>query len=362
MNATLPQLSRSRDLVVLLAISTLATSTSCTRLAPDHACTTSRFVDALAGCASKERAPYALPFRQRHLTRITQGFHGSRTHGIQMPFALDFACEEGEPIVAARGGRVWEKREDSFTECADPSCDTEANYVIIDHGDGTFAGYHHLTPFGVVVEEGDSVCRGEVIGICGKSGYTVGPHLHFEVIDSTQRTIPPRFVEAMGSNSQGFVVPRTTYMSRNEREIGCETSSYSTLGPLAFIHQGITLDHALERVYSSGDSPFVLSGTYRGGLTHVAIHRKSAARRDDPWHTVCMPLTQERRFRVELDWSQPGFVPGRQWLMITGADASCHTPGWAWSYWIQWRPPEGVRPLHTPSMRENTGRESLRLP
>jgi murein DD-endopeptidase MepM/ murein hydrolase activator NlpD len=58
---------------------------------------------------------------------------------------------------------------------------SEANFVTIQHDDGSMAHYWHLQKNGVVVNLGDTVKTGQVIGYSGNTGYSAFPHLHFEV-------------------------------------------------------------------------------------------------------------------------------------------------------------------------------------
>ena len=127
-----------------------------------------------------QRAPvHRIPFPAGYKTKVTQGFHGAETHGNAEAFAVDLLCEEGDPVTASHSGKVWSIKEDSNHGCADPICQNDANYVILDHGDGTFSHYHHLRYLGALVKPGDDVCAGQIIGICGTTGYSGGPHLHF---------------------------------------------------------------------------------------------------------------------------------------------------------------------------------------
>ena len=52
------------------------------------------------------------------------------------------------------------------------------NYIMIDHGNGKISIYAHLS--GLIVEEGQQVQAGQIIGFVGTTGYSTGPHLHFE--------------------------------------------------------------------------------------------------------------------------------------------------------------------------------------
>ncbi len=52
------------------------------------------------------------------------------------------------------------------------------NYIMIDHGNGKISIYAHLS--GIIVEAGQEVKAGQVIGYVGTTGYSTGPHLHFE--------------------------------------------------------------------------------------------------------------------------------------------------------------------------------------
>lgn len=83
---------------------------------------------------------------------------------------IDIATDGGTPVRAVAAGKVvvaW-KRPDNV-----------GWHIILDHGGGVSTMYGHLSRF--FVEEGDSVERGDVIGAAGDTGFSFGPHLHFEV-------------------------------------------------------------------------------------------------------------------------------------------------------------------------------------
>ncbi|MFC1530719.1 M23 family metallopeptidase [Gemmatimonadota bacterium] len=93
-------------------------------------------------------------------------------------YAYDFLMPIGSEIVAVRGGTVAFVREE-FTD-ADKGLE-QGYVVVIDHGDGTFAGYGHITHEGVLVEQGEQVAQGESLARSGNSGASTIPHLHFQV-------------------------------------------------------------------------------------------------------------------------------------------------------------------------------------
>jgi murein DD-endopeptidase MepM/ murein hydrolase activator NlpD len=102
----------------------------------------------------------------------TSGF-GLRSHPIfgdeRMHAGIDIVGPTGAPIYAADDGVVvsagWRGG--------------YGNATVIDHGDGLATLYAHQSRLGVV--PGERVERGQVIGMIGSSGFSTGPHLHFEV-------------------------------------------------------------------------------------------------------------------------------------------------------------------------------------
>lgn len=104
--------------------------------------------------------------------RIISGF-GNRYHPIfgynRFHSGIDIVASYGTPVKAADGGQV-----------------VQAGYfggygysVMLYHGGGFATWYAHLSSINVSM--GQSVQRGQVIGLVGSTGWTTGPHLHFEV-------------------------------------------------------------------------------------------------------------------------------------------------------------------------------------
>ncbi|BDA77755.1 metalloendopeptidase [Leptospira kobayashii] len=124
---------------------------------------------------------YELPFEDGKRIKIGQAYNGKVTHQGQFAYAIDFTMPIGTPILAAREGYVI-ATESKFTEGGfSPELWTKANFVSIQQEDGTVANYAHLNKGGVAVRVGDKVSAGQLIGYSGNTGYTQGPHLHFEI-------------------------------------------------------------------------------------------------------------------------------------------------------------------------------------
>jgi len=137
--------------------------------------------------------PFAIPVPNGI---VTSEFGGNRTYnsGIwnQYHTGVDFRRKIGEPVLAAADGTV----------VAAERFDVRGNLVVLDHGNGVFTQYAHLSEF--VVDEGDFIQKGELIGLAGSTGRINGPHLHFEIIVNGNEVDPIRWM----SLTPGFVSPR----------------------------------------------------------------------------------------------------------------------------------------------------------
>lgn len=101
----------------------------------------------------------------------TEGFHTG----------LDIANKLGTPITTAFGGSVYEVGQSQ----------AYGNYVIMKHSDTLFTFYGHCDS--VKVKEKMNMRQGEVIAYMGSTGYSTGPHLHFEIrIDG--KCVDPAYV------------------------------------------------------------------------------------------------------------------------------------------------------------------------
>ncbi len=144
-----------------------------------------------------ENQIYLLPYEHGKKFYLSQGYNGIWSH--QGEFAIDFNMEEGEKIYSARGGIVFNIKEDSKIGGPDRNKFIKhGNEVNVMHDDGTYAKYVHLRYNGVVVENGKRVQRGDLLGYSGNTGWSTEPHLHFAIYKVNSKlkpiTIPTRFL------------------------------------------------------------------------------------------------------------------------------------------------------------------------
>lgn len=117
--------------------------------------------------------PAIMPIHQKDLKLMASGF-GERIDPIyktsHFHAGMDFVADIGKPIYATGNGTV---------EFAGTDDSGYGIHVKINHGFGYLTLYGHMSQLKVV--EGQKVKRGDLIGLVGSTGKSVGPHLHYEV-------------------------------------------------------------------------------------------------------------------------------------------------------------------------------------
>lgn len=118
----------------------------------------------------------------------------------------DYYCFE-QPILAPAGGVVT-KAVDGIADnvpgqmnAAQPT----GNHVIIDHGNGEYSFLAHMKNGTVRVEVGQRVGTGDVLGLCGNSGNSSEPHLHYHLQNTAEF-----------GNGDGLPAPFTDYVANGK--------------------------------------------------------------------------------------------------------------------------------------------------
>lgn len=142
--------------------------------------------------------PFALPFFGEW--RVSQGVDGAYTHQGLWKDALDFVVEVegsqfkgtgnrvtdyycyGKPVLAPADGTVVCVENEVADNVVGESNQTQnwGNYVIIKHWEGFYSLLAHLKCDTFTCAVGDTVKRGQELALCGNSGLSPYPHLHFQ--------------------------------------------------------------------------------------------------------------------------------------------------------------------------------------
>jgi murein DD-endopeptidase MepM/ murein hydrolase activator NlpD len=128
--------------------------------------------------------PSIMPVSNRDLKRTASGW-GMRMHPIyripRFHYGMDFTAPSGTDIFATGNGIVKEAGRDAGY----------GNTILIDHGYGYESMYGHLSR--IMVKVGQSINRGDIIGLVGSTGASTGPHLHYEVLKNGQKVNPQNY-------------------------------------------------------------------------------------------------------------------------------------------------------------------------
>jgi murein DD-endopeptidase MepM/ murein hydrolase activator NlpD len=138
---------------------------------------------------------YTLPYPKGISHLLIQGYNSGFSHKKRL--ALDFKMKKGSAVTAAREGVVVRVVEGYTKGGFSKKYLGKANQVVIKHNDGSQAMYAHLQYNGALLNVGDTVRQGQMIGRSGSTGYSALPHLHFIVWGPTtgggRSQLPTRF-------------------------------------------------------------------------------------------------------------------------------------------------------------------------
>lgn len=130
--------------------------------------------------------PAFLPTMWAHLGKINNEFGYRRNpfggRGYEFHAGMDIDGDRGDIVAVPANGKIitagWEGG--------------YGNLIEVDHGNGLTTRYGHLSKIGV--QSGDTVQRGQIIGLIGSTGRSTGPHLHYEVRLNDKPINPRRFL------------------------------------------------------------------------------------------------------------------------------------------------------------------------
>ncbi len=134
-------------------------------------------------------------------THISSRYSKARMHPIfhkmTQHLAVDFSAPMGTPVYAASDGTIVTRMYDKGA----------GNFIAIRHNSVYKTVYMHFSRFGEF-NVGDRVSQGEVIGYVGSTGWSTGPHLHYEVHENGQKIDPLAFEPPPADPVDSINIPR----------------------------------------------------------------------------------------------------------------------------------------------------------
>jgi len=129
---------------------------------------------------------WSKPFLMPLNSKITSDYGNARVfNGSLKSFhsGTDFRAPIGTKLKAINDGVVVVASDRYYS----------GNAVILDHGEGIYSSYSHLSK--ISVKKGQQIKQGEKLGLSGATGRVTGPHLHFSIIIDSKKIDPLDFIE-----------------------------------------------------------------------------------------------------------------------------------------------------------------------
>jgi murein DD-endopeptidase MepM/ murein hydrolase activator NlpD len=183
---------------------------------------------------------------------VSQAHDGAITHKGDWRHAWDFIITDGngqqyksdgneledyfcykKPVTAVADGTV-ESITDNIADNPVGVSNTRENWgntVIIKHGDFLYSSLSHLVPGSIIVKEGQRVRRGEKLGLCGNSGRSPYPHLHFQMQYSQyigSKTLDYPIGYYLGEEGQNLKLFNYGYPAKGQKLMNVKTTELLT--------------------------------------------------------------------------------------------------------------------------------------
>jgi murein DD-endopeptidase MepM/ murein hydrolase activator NlpD len=138
----------------------------------------------------------------------SDGYHHGGVDLSLWPFSWLTMANEDVRIVAAAAGTIIGKDDGYSDQSCSRTGNLTPNAVYIQHADGSTAWYLHMKKGSLTTKAvGATVQAGEFLGLVGSSGNSTGPHLHFELHDSSDAVVEPHSGQCNVSSSSWAVQP-----------------------------------------------------------------------------------------------------------------------------------------------------------
>ncbi len=269
---------------------------------------------------------YRMPYPAPWTAFVTQGPDTNFSHSGY--WAVDFVLPTGtgftSTIAAAKSGVVMYVKDVSGTGGSGSGYSGYANGVVIRHAAGEYSWYWHLAQNSVPgdVQPGQFIEAGTVIGWMGSTGFSTGPHLHFQVSDvfvwagcSSVTGCPARETRV---NRAPFNKSNTTAdfeeVANESAWLGCGSRAACGAPPVSANRLSAADGVVLHWAINYAAPGWKLRGAYSGDLPPWLRGRASSLALPDGWSAVVYDQIGLAGTATQVTASTPSFV-GRQPLV-----------------------------------------------
>ena len=183
--------------------------------------------------------------------RVSQGYSASHP-------AIDIASQSGTPVYAVADGIVLSAGEDD---------DGFGIHILLEHDEGYASFYAHLGA--ATVKAGESVMKGQKIGIVGQTGLSTGPHLHFEIRKDGIPSSPLEHLE--GTKRPNEAASAMAHIESNRSEFLWPSSGRISQGHSAR-HRALDIaNYRGTAIYAIADGIVSLSGQNSRDGIHILL-------------------------------------------------------------------------------------------
>ncbi len=138
--------------------------------------------DAPIALITTDTIPSIKPIDENNINKLASGY-GMRIHPKyktkKMHTGVDFTAMIGVPVLSTADGIIKMTKHNT---------EGHGLHIRVKHGESFTTMYSHLSK--ITVFTGDYVKKGDIIGLVGNTGYSTGPHLHYEVIKNGKKVNP----------------------------------------------------------------------------------------------------------------------------------------------------------------------------
>lgn len=133
---------------------------------------------------------------------------------------------DGLVVISVADGEIIDRHDGEFDRQCSFDPDARANFVVIEHDDGTITIYAHMKSGTVTTRKvGDRVEQGDYLGVVGSSGFSTGPHLHLGVQNRFNTLFDPYAGECNALNNESYWNDQEPYLVKGIASVDTHSAS-----------------------------------------------------------------------------------------------------------------------------------------